>query len=55
MGLSSPSANRVVVGDPFTSAFGIWERWTARAGMVATGPGQLPASAGIFFEEFWKG
>jgi len=22
MGLSSPSANRVVVGDPFTSAFG---------------------------------
>jgi hypothetical protein len=35
MGLSSPSANEVRQGDPFTSAFGIWGALTARAGIAA--------------------
>ncbi len=55
MGLSSPSDNKVVVGDPFTSAMGIWGALTARAGMVATGPDQLSPSIAKFFEQYWKG
>jgi hypothetical protein len=55
MGLSSPSANKVATGDPFTSAFGIWGALTARAGMIAEGRDQLKGSTGAFFEEFWKG
>ncbi|HWA34317.1 MAG TPA: hypothetical protein VG737_09325, partial [Cyclobacteriaceae bacterium] len=55
MGLSSPSANKVAIGDPFTSALGIWGALTARAGVVASSPEQLASSTGVFFEEFWKG
>ncbi len=55
MGLSSPSDNKVVTGDPFTSAMGIWGALTARAGMVATGPDQLSPSTANFFDHYWKG
>ncbi len=54
MGLSSPSANKVVLKDPFTSALGIWGALTARAGMVAENAGQLDKSVGEFYEAYWK-
>ncbi len=55
MGLSSPSANRIAVGDPFTSALGIWGALTARAGMVATGSAELGSTTAEFFEKYWQG
>jgi Xaa-Pro aminopeptidase len=54
MGLSSPSANRVALKDPFTSALGIWGALTARAGMVAKHVDQLDKQVGDFFEVYWK-
>ena len=55
MGLSSPSANRVALKDPFTSAFGIWGALTARAGMVAENASQLDKTVSEFYEAYWKG
>ncbi len=55
MGLSSPSANRVMLKDPFTSAFGVCGALTARAGMVAESADQLDENVSLFFEKFWKG
>jgi hypothetical protein len=54
MGLSSPSANKVKLLDPFTSALGVWGALTARAGMVAEHASQLEQSVGDFYEVFWK-
>jgi hypothetical protein len=54
MGLSSPSANRVALKEPFTSALGIWGALTARAGMVAKHADQLDKQVGDFYEAYWK-
>ncbi len=54
MGLSSPSANKVMLQDPFTSALGIWGALTARAGMVAESANQLEKIVGDFYEVYWK-
>ena len=53
-GLSSPSANKVTLGDPFTAAFGVWGALTCRAGMVAEGPEQLDDKTSAFYEKFWR-
>lgn len=55
MGLSSPSANRVQLKDPFTSALGIWGALTARAGMVVEQADQLNVEVASYYEEFWRG
>ncbi len=55
IGLSSPSANRVALKDPFTSALGVCGALTARAGMVAESADQLDENVALFFEKFWKG
>lgn len=55
MGLSSPSANKVQLKDPFTSALGVWGALTARAGMVAENSNQLDTTVATYYEEFWKG
>jgi Xaa-Pro aminopeptidase len=54
MGLSSPSANKVTLKDPFTSALGIWGALTARAGMVAKHADQLEKQVSDFYEVYWK-
>ncbi len=54
MGLSSPSANKVALKDPFTSALGIWGALTARAGMVAENFSELDEPVGEFYELYWK-
>jgi len=54
LGLSSPSSNKVVLGDPFTSAFGVWGALTCRAGMIAKGPKDLPSKTAAFYERYWK-
>jgi len=55
MGLSSPSANRVALKDPFTCALGIWGALTARAGIVAERANQLDPAVAKFYEEYWQG
>jgi hypothetical protein len=55
MGLSSPSANKVQLKDPFTSALGVWGALTARAGMVAERADQLDPNVAEYYEAFWKG
>lgn len=55
MGLSSPSANKVVLKDAFTSALGVWGALTARAGMVAQNSSQLDKPVAEFYEAYWKG
>lgn len=54
MGLSSPSANRVALKDPFTCALGIVGALTARAGMVAEHAEQFDPVIANFYEEYWK-
>jgi len=48
-GLSSASNNMAVIGDPYTTAFGVTGALTARAGCVARGPQDLPVSEGDFY------
>jgi hypothetical protein len=55
MGLSSPSPNKVVSKDPFTSALGIWGALTARAGMVVENTSELDKPVSEFYEAYWKG
>jgi hypothetical protein len=52
MGLASPSDRRIERGEPITAAFGVWGSLTARAGMVAEGPGDLPAVLREFYPRF---
>ena len=54
MGLSSPSAHRVNLGDPFTCAFGIWGALNARAGMVVEKGDQMHVNTADFYERFWE-
>jgi Xaa-Pro aminopeptidase len=55
MGLSSPSANRVALADPFTCALGVWGALTARAGLVAANNTLLDETLSKFYEAYWKG
>ncbi len=41
-GLLSPGDREIRLGDPFTTAFGIWGSLTCRAGFVAASPADLP-------------
>jgi hypothetical protein len=52
MGLASPSERRIERGEPITAAFGVWGALTARAGMVAEGPEELPAGLREFYPRF---
>jgi hypothetical protein len=54
IGLSSPSAKQVQLGDAFTSAFGIQGALTCRAGFIAEHAEQLPAELRDVFEPFWR-
>lgn len=53
-GLSSPSANKVRMGDAFTSAFGIWGALSCRAAMVAERPEQVDRKVAEYYEKFWR-
>jgi hypothetical protein len=52
MGLASPSERRIKRGEPITAAFGVWGALTARAGIVAEGPEELPAALSDFYLRF---
>ena len=54
IGLSSPSARKVQLGDAFTSALGIQGSLTCRAGFIAENEGQLPEETRNIFEPFWR-
>ncbi|MBL7816186.1 MAG: M24 family metallopeptidase [Saprospiraceae bacterium] len=54
IGLSSPSARQVQLGDAFTSAFGIQGALTCRAGFVATDEGTLTEELRQIFDPFWR-
>ena len=54
IGLSSPSAKKVQLGDAFTSAFGIQGSLTCRAGFVAQNNAQLPQALQEVYEKFWR-
>jgi Xaa-Pro aminopeptidase len=49
-GLLSPSDRRIQLGDPFTTAFGIWGALNCRAGFVAADQGDLPVAIGDYVE-----
>ena len=54
IGLSSPSARKVQLGDPFTSALGIQGSLTCRAGFIAENETQLDEETRAIFEPFWR-
>lgn len=43
VGLASPSSRRMQLGDPFTTAVGLWGGLTARAGFLVHDASELPA------------
>jgi len=43
MGLPSPSLRRIVRGEPFTVAYGVWGALTCRAGFVVEAASELPS------------
>jgi Xaa-Pro aminopeptidase len=49
-GLLSPGDRRIQLGDPFTTAFGIWGALNCRAGFVAAHRGELPVGVGDYAE-----
>ncbi len=51
-GLSSPSGNRVALGDVFTTALGIAGSLTSRAGCVAASPDDLPEELREFYPRY---
>ena len=51
-GLSSPSGNRAVRGEPYTAALGIEGALSCRAGMIAEGPADLAADLADFYPAF---
>lgn len=53
MGLSSPSARKVALGDAFTSAFGIQGALTCRAGFIAENEEHL-GEINAIFEPYWR-
>jgi hypothetical protein len=58
LGMLSPGDRPMQVGDPFTTAFGVWGGLTCRAGWLVRDPGELPEDvrdyvdrvAGPYFE-----
>ena len=52
-GLSSPSANKIFVGDDFTCAFGVWGALTCRAGKIAESSKSKVQSLKLY-EKFWR-
>jgi hypothetical protein len=55
LGLSSPSARQVALGDAFTSAFGIQGSLTCRAGFVAHSPDDITdPTIRKDFEQLWR-
>lgn len=50
LGLLSPGDRPIELGDPFTTAFGIWGALNCRAGFVAEHAGQLPDTIGDYVE-----
>jgi hypothetical protein len=54
IGLSSPSAKQVQLGDAFTSAVGIQGALTCRAGFIAENKEQLPEPTRNTFEKLWR-
>ena len=54
IGLSSPSARKVQLGDAFTSALGIQGSLTCRAGFIAENEMQLDEETRGIFEPFWR-
>jgi len=48
-GLSSPSARRARLGDPYTVCLGVQGGLTSRAGMIAAGPGDLTEALRDFY------
>ncbi len=54
IGLSSPSARKVQLGDAFTSALGIQGALTCRAGFIAENAEQLLEGTRSVFEPFWR-
>lgn len=51
-GLASPGDNVARRGDAVTMAFGLWGSLTARAGVIAAGPADLPDSIRDFYDKF---
>jgi len=51
MGLPSPSSRAIEVGDPFTTAYGVWGSLNCRAGWVAEDESQLPAGVRDYVEK----
>jgi hypothetical protein len=54
IGLSSPSANQVQLGDAFTSALGVQGALTCRAGFVANDSADLAPDIRDVFARFWE-
>jgi hypothetical protein len=54
LGLSSPSARQVQLGDAFTAAFGIQGSLTCRAGFIAKNKHDLPENRQEVYEKFWR-
>jgi hypothetical protein len=54
IGLSSPSAKQVQLGDAFTSALGIQGSLTCRAGFIGGNKEDLPEDIREVFEAFWR-
>ena len=54
IGLSSPSARKVALGDAFTSALGIQGSLTCRAGFIAENENDLAEDIREVFADYWK-
>ena len=50
LGLPSPSSRRVAVGDPVTTAVGLWGGLTSRAGFLAASAAELPSGIQDYVE-----
>jgi hypothetical protein len=50
LGLPSPSSRRVAVGDPVTTAVGLWGGLTSRAGFLAASAAELPSGIQDYIE-----
>ena len=53
-GLASPSDNKARLGDVFTLAFGCEGSLCSRAGMIASGPDDLPEDVRDFYREYYS-
>ena len=51
VGLASPSSRPLQLGDPFTTAVGLWGALTARAGFLVHDAGELPAESADYVDK----